>query len=111
MTYKINSNYAIRDENNVIVSHTITIIREDKYTFLERTIQGEHSTKTDDELIQLVLEELYQDTFFNRAEKEQITTLKQQNALSKGSIIELTEFVQNLATFVGYTENHDESEG
>lgn len=113
--FNIQNHYINKNSDGDIVSHTIAIKRNDEYAFIECTILGRHTDKTDDELVSLVLEKFYQDTYYNRAEKETITQLKDINKkqnkvienaiktinMTKNSVFELTEFVGKLAQHVG----------
>lgn len=113
--YKIQNNYCNRDADGNVVSHTIAIKQDEEYALIERTLAGDFSNKTDDELVEAVLEKFYQDTYLNRAEKESIEELKKLNAkvdetvnITKNSILELTSIVSEMAKHVGFKLGDDE---
>lgn len=122
--YKVQNNYTNRDLEGNVVSHTIAIKQDDEYALIERTILGDYSNKSDEELIALVLEKFYQDTYNNRAEKEGIAELREINAkqnaviedatktlnVTKNSVLELSALVSGLAEHVGYELGDEEDD-
>lgn len=58
---------------------------QDSQTTITRTLSGNHDHRTDEDLVELVLEQFYQETYPNRAENERFEKLdkiiKEQNEL------------------------------
>ena len=63
------------DSNGAVLTTIVSIYSTDGGTVIETTLQGDHLTKSEDEIVQLALEQFYQDTYPNKAENEKFTTM------------------------------------
>ena len=77
-TFKKNYARATYDSNGAILTTIVSIFSTNGGTVIETTLQGDHLTKSEDEIVQLALEQFYQDTYPNKAENEKITALKKE---------------------------------
>ena len=71
--YKKNYARATYDSNGAILTTIVSIFSTNGGTVIETTLKGDHLSKSEDEIVQLALEQFYQDTFPNRAENEKFT--------------------------------------
>lgn len=82
--YKINYKDRIFNDNATVTGLRVQI--QDGQTIITRILSGNHDHKTDEDLIELVLEQFYQETYPNRAENERFAKLdkitKEQNELN-----------------------------
>lgn len=74
-TYKKNYARGTYDSNGAVLTTIVSIYSTSSGTVIETTLQGDHLSKSEDELVQLALEQFYQDTYPNRAENEKFTTM------------------------------------
>lgn len=72
-TYKKYFARATYDSNGAVLTTIVSIFSTSGGTVIETTLQGDHLAKSEDELVQLALEQFYQDTYPNRAENERFT--------------------------------------
>ena len=72
-TYKKNYARATYDSNGAVLTTIVSIFSTSGGTVIETTLQGDHLAKSEDEIVQLALEQFYQDTYPNRAENERFT--------------------------------------
>ena len=77
-TYKKNYTRATYDSNGVVLTTIVSIFSTNGGTIIETTLKGDHLNKSEDEIVQLALEQFYQDTYPNKAENEKITALKKE---------------------------------
>ena len=81
--YKINYKDRIFNDSATVTGLRVQI--QDGQTIITRILNGNHDHKTDEDLIELVLEQFYQETYPNRAENERFAKLdkiiKEQNEL------------------------------
>ena len=81
--YKINYKDRIFNDSATVTGLRVQI--QDGQTIITRILSGNHDHKTDEDLIELVLEQFYQETYPNRAENERFAKLdkiiKEQNEL------------------------------
>lgn len=77
-TFKKNYARATYDSNGAVLTTIVSIFSTNGGTVIETTLQGDHLTKSEDEIVQLALEQFYQDTYPNKAENEKITALKKE---------------------------------
>ena len=63
---------------------------------IETTLQGDHLTKSEDEIVQLALEQFYQDTYPNRAENERFTKLDEKLKQVDTKLAELDKMKKEL---------------
>lgn len=69
-TFKKNYARGTYDSNGAVLTTIVSIYSTNGGTVIETTLQGDHLTKSEDEIVQLALEQFYQDTYPNRAENE-----------------------------------------
>ena len=71
-TYKKNYARATYDSNGGVLTTIVSIFSTSGGTVIETTLKGDHLSKSEDELVQMALEQFYQDTYPNRAENEKL---------------------------------------
>lgn len=71
--YKINYKDRIFNDSATVTGLRVQI--QDGQTIITRILNGNHDHKTDEDLIELVLEQFYQETYPNRAENERFTKM------------------------------------
>ena len=71
--YKKNYARATYDSNGAVLSTIVSIFNTSGGTVIETTLKGDHLSKSEDEIVQLALEQFYQDTYPNKAENERFT--------------------------------------
>jgi hypothetical protein len=71
--YKINYKDRIFNDSATVTGLRVQI--QDGQTIITRILSGNHDHKTDEDLIELVLEQFYQETYPNRAENERFTKM------------------------------------
>ena len=121
--YKINYKDRIFNDNATVTGLRVQI--QDGQTIITRILNGNHDHKTDEDLIELVLEQFYQETYPNRAENErfakvdeklklmdeqleEVNKMKKELEITQGSVMELiTQLGDKLAKGDG---QHDEAE-
>ena len=74
-TYKKNYTRATYDSNGVVLSTIVSIFNTNGGTVIETTLKGDHLNKSEDEIVQLALEQFYQDTYPNKAENEKFAKM------------------------------------
>jgi len=72
-TYKKNYARATYDSNGGVLSTIVSIFSTSGGTVIETTLKGDHLSKSEDEIVQLVLDQFYQDTYPNKAENEKFS--------------------------------------
>ena len=77
-TYKKNYARATYDSNGAVLSTIVSIFSTSGGTVIETTLKGDHLTKSEDEIVQLALDQFYEDTYPNKAENEKITAMKKE---------------------------------
>ena len=101
---------------------------QDSQTTITRTLSGNHDHRTDEDLITLVLEQFYQETYPNRAENErfakvdeklklmdmqleEVNKMKKELEVTQGSVMELiTQLGDKLAKGDGQHEQADKTQ-
>lgn len=73
--YKKNYARATYDSNGAVLTTIVSIFSTSGGTVIETTLQGDHLAKSEDEIVQLALEQFYQDTYPNKAENEKFTAM------------------------------------
>ena len=63
---------ATYDSNGAVLTTVVSIFSTSGGTVIETTLKGDHLSKSEDEIVQLALEQFYQDTYPNRAENEKL---------------------------------------
>lgn len=72
-TYKKNYARATYDSDGAVLSTIVSIFNTSGGTVIETTLKGDHLSKSEDEIVQLALDQFYQDTYPNKAENERFT--------------------------------------
>ena len=101
---------------------------QDSQTTITRTLSGNHDHRTDEDLVELVLEQFYQETYPNRAENErfakvdeklklmdmqleEVNKMKKELEVTQGSVMELiTQLGDKLAKGDGQHEQADKTQ-
>ena len=84
------------DSNGAVLTTIVSIYSTDGGTVIETTLQGDHLTKSEDEIVQLALEQFYQDTYPNRAENERFTKLDEKLKQVDTKLAELDKMKKEL---------------
>lgn len=121
--YKINCKDRIFNDSGTVTGLRVQI--QDGQTTITRILSGNHDYRTDEDLITLVLERFYQETYPNRAENErfakfdeklklmdkkleEMDKMKKELDVTQGSVMELiTQLGDKLAKGDG---QHEEAE-
>ena len=74
--YKKNYARATYDSNGAVLTTIVSIFSTSGGTVIETTLKGDHLSKSEDEIVQLALEQFYQDTYPNRAENEKLLEMR-----------------------------------
>ena len=124
--YKINYKDRIFNDNATVTGLRVQI--QDGQTIITRILNGNHDHKTDEDLIELVLEQFYQETYPNRAENErfakvdeklqlidkklaEVDKVKKELDVTQGSVMELiTQLGDKLAKGDGQHEKADKTQ-
>ena len=95
-TFKKNYARGTYDSNGAVLTTIVSIYSADGGTVIETTLQGDHLTKSEDEIVQLALEQFYQDTYPNRAENERFTKLDEKLKQVDTKLAELDKMKKEL---------------
>ena len=124
--YKINYKDRIFNDSATVTGLRVQI--QDGQTIITRILNGNHDHKTDEDLIELVLEQFYQETYPNRAENErfarvdeklqlidkklaEMDKVKKELDVTQGSVMELiTQLGDKLAKGDGQHEKADKTQ-
>ena len=124
--YKINYKDRIFNDNATVTGLRVQI--QDGQTIITRILNGNHDHKTDEDLIELVLEQFYQETYPNRAENErfakvdeklklmdeqleEVNKMKKELEVTQGSVMELiTQLGDKLAKGDGQHETAEKTQ-
>ena len=124
--YKINYKDRIFNDSATVTGLRVQI--QDGQTIITRILNGNHDHKTDEDLIELVLEQFYQETYPNRAENErfakvddklklmdkqleEVNKMKKELEVTQGSVMELiTQLGDKLAKGDGQHEKADKTQ-
>lgn len=93
--YKLSWTSAIFRDNEIIKTR-VQINSEDNLTIITKILDGNHTQKSEDELIFLVLEQFYQDTYPNRAENEKFSKVDEKLKLVDTKLAELDKVKKEL---------------
>lgn len=75
-TYKKNYARATYDSNGAVLTTIVSIFNTNGGTVIETTLKGDHLTKSEDEIVQLALDQFYEDTYPNKAENEKFLAME-----------------------------------
>ena len=95
-TYKKNYARATYDSNGGVLTTIVSIFSTNGGTVIETTIKGDHLSKSEDEIVQLALEQFYQDTYPNRAENERFTKVDEKLKVLDTKLAELDKMKKEL---------------
>ena len=120
--YKKNYARATYDSNGAVLTTIVSIFNTNGGTVIETTLNGDHLTKSEDEIVQLALEQFYQDTYPNKAENEKFTKvdeklkqldvklaeldkLKKELDITQGSLMDLITQISGSLEAENYEDN------
>lgn len=124
--YKVNFKDRIFESTGEVNTTRVQI--QEEMTTITRVLKGDLSSENDDRLIELVLEQFYQDTYPNRAENERFTKfdeklklmdkkleemdkVKKELEITQGSVMELiTQLGDKLAKGDGQHEQAEKTQ-
>lgn len=92
--YKINYKDRIFNDNATVTGLRVQI--QDGQTIITRILSGNFDHKTDEDLIELVLEQFYQETYPNRAENERFTKFDEKLKLMDKKLEEMDKVKKEL---------------
>lgn len=95
-TYKKNYARATYDSNGGVLTTIVSIFNTNGGTVIETTLKGDYLSKSEDELVQLALEQFYQDTFPNRAENERFSKVDEKLKVVDTKLAELDKLKKEL---------------
>ena len=95
-TYKKNYARATYDSNGGILTTIVSIFSTNGGTVIETTLKGDHLSKSEDEIVQLALEQFYQDTYPNRAENERFSKVDEKLKQLDTKLAELDKLKKEL---------------
>lgn len=120
--YKKNYARATYDSNGGVLTTIVSIFNTSGGTVIETTLKGDHLSKSEDEIVQLALDQFYEDTYPNKAENErfskvdeklkqldtklaELDKLKKELEITQGSLMDLiTQMSGSLEA-----ENHEDN--
>ena len=95
-TYKKNYARATYDSNGAVLSTVVSIFNTAGGTVIETTLKGDHLSKSEDEIVQLALDQFYQDTYPNRAENERFTKVDEKLKVLDTKLAEMDKMKKEL---------------
>ena len=93
--YKVSWTSAVFKDAEIVKTR-VQINSEDNLTIITKILDGNHTQKSEDELIFLVLEQFYQDTYPNRAENEKFSKVDEKLKLVDTKLAELDKVKKEL---------------
>lgn len=93
--YKVSWTSAVFKDSEIVKTR-VQINSEDNLTIITKILDGNHTQKSEDELIFLVLEQFYQDTYPNRAENEKFSKVDEKLKLVDTKLAELDKVKKEL---------------
>lgn len=93
--YKVSWTSAVFKDTEIIKTR-VQINSDDNLTIITKVLDGNHTQKSEDELIYLVLEQFYQDTYPNRAENEKFSKVDEKLKLVDSKLAELDKVKKEL---------------
>ena len=94
--YKKNYTRATYDSNGNVLTTVVSIFNTGGGTVIETTLHGDHLNKAEDELVQLALEQFYQDTYPNKAENEKFNMVDEKLKQVDAKLAELDKMKKEL---------------
>lgn len=93
--YKVSWTSAVFKDAEIVKTR-VQINSEDNLTIITKILDGNHTQKPEDELVFLVLEQFYQDTYPNRAENEKFSKVDEKLKLVDTKLAELDKVKKEL---------------
>lgn len=97
--YKVNFKDRIFESTGEVKSTRVQI--QEKMTTVTRVLKGDLGSENDDRLIELVLEQFYQETYPNRAENERFTKVDEKLKLMDKQLEEVNKMKKELEVTQG----------
>ena len=94
--YKKNYARATYDSNGAVLTTIVSIFSTSGGTIIETTLKGDHLNKSEDEIVQLALDQFYQDTYPNKAENEKFTKVDEKLKVLDTKLAELDKLKKEL---------------
>lgn len=94
--YKKNYARATYDSNGAVLTTIVSIFSTNGGTVIETTLKGDHLSKSEDEIVQLALEQFYQDTYPNKAENERFTKVDEKLKVLDTKLAEMDKMKKEL---------------
>lgn len=94
--YKKNYARATYDSNGAVLTTIVSIFSTNGGTVIETTLKGDHLNKSEDEIVQLALEQFYQDTYPNKAENERFSKVDEKLKVLDTKLAELDKMKKEL---------------
>lgn len=94
--YKKNYARATYDSNGAVLTTIVSIFNTNGGTVIETTLKGDHLTKSEDEIVQLALDQFYEDTYPNKAENERFSKVDEKLKLVDTKLAELDKVKKEL---------------
>ena len=95
-TYKKNYARATYDSNGGVLTTIVSIFNTNGGTVIETTLKGDHLSKSEDEIVQLALDQFYEDTYPNKAENEKFTKVDEKLKVLDTKLAELDKIKKEL---------------
>ena len=95
-TYKKNYARATYDSNGAVLSTIVSIFNTSGGTVIETTLKGDHLSKSEDEIVQLALDQFYQDTYPNKAENEKFSKVDEKLKVLDTKLAEMDKMKKEL---------------
>ena len=95
-TYKKNYARATYDSNGAVLSTIVSIFSTSGGTVIETTLKGDHLSKSEDEIVQLALDQFYEDTYPNKAENEKFTKVDEKLKVLDTKLAEMDKMKKEL---------------
>ena len=95
-TYKKNYARATYDSNGGVLTTIVSIFSTNGGTVIETTLKGDHLSKSEDEIVQLALDQFYEDTYPNKAENERFTKVDEKIKVLDTKLAELDKLKKEL---------------
>ena len=94
--YKKNYARATYDSNGAVLTTIVSIFNTNGGTVIETTLKGDHLSKSEDEIVQLALDQFYEDTYPNKAENERFTKVDEKLKVLDTKLAELDKIKKEL---------------
>lgn len=95
-TYKKNYARATYDSNGAVLTTIVSIFNTNGGTVIETTLKGDHLSKSEDEIVQLALDQFYEDTYPNKAENEKFSKVDEKLKQLDSKLAELDKLKKEL---------------